>query len=351
MNLEILPLNPDYQEFLESLKDRVSIAQLRAVASVNRELVLLNWQIGKEILKRQEQFGWGARVIDLLSRDLTQAFPNMRGFSPRNLKYMRAFAQQNPADKIVQEVLAQLTWYHNITLLDKVKEGQERLWYAQNAIEYGWSRNMLVHQIELKLYERQGKALSNFQQTLISPQSDLAQQSLKDPYIFDFLMLTSKAQEREIEKALVQHITKFLLELGSGFAFIGQQYHLEVEGKDYYADLLFYNLKLRCYVVIELKTGEFKPEYAGKLNFYLSALDKFVKDAEDKPSIGMILCKSKGKLIVELALKDINKPIGVANYELLETIPEKFKASLPSVEELEAEYKKAEVEAAKKAEI
>jgi predicted nuclease of restriction endonuclease-like (RecB) superfamily len=327
-----------YFELLSYLKNRISDAQIRAAISVNKELIFLYWEIGKNIVEKQNREGWGSKVIDRLSRDLMKSFPDMKGFSPRNLKYMRKFAEENPNFEIVQEALAQLTWYHNITLMDKIGSPDERVWYARQAIKNGWSRNVLVHQIELGLYNRLGKTTNNFEVTLPKSQSDLARQTLKDPYIFDFLSVGEDAQERELEKELTKHITKFLLELGAGFSFVGSQYHLEVGNEDYYIDLLFYHLRLRCFVVIELKTGDFKPEYVGKINFYLSALDKQVKHPDDNSSIGIILCKSKNKITVEYALMDTTKPIGVSEYKIVESIPEKLKTSLPTIEQLEAEF-------------
>jgi len=330
-----------YAEFLADLKDRIRRARVKAALSANRELILLYWEIGRMILERQRKEGWGSKVIDRLAHDLRREFPDMKGFSARNLKYMRAFAEAYPDKKFVQEVLAQITWYHNITLLEKVKDPKERIWYIQQTIEHGWSRNVLVHQIESGLYHRKGKAITNFDRTLPAPQSDLAQEMLKDPYVFDFLGLTEDIRERELEKQLIARIRDFLLELGVGFAFVGSQVHLEVGGEDFYLDLLFYHLKLRCYVVIELKTGEFKPEYAGKMNFYLSAVDDLLRHPDDRPSIGIILCKSKNKVIVEYALRDTTKPIGVSSYRLTRALPEEIKSSLPSVEELERELKNA----------
>ena len=300
-------------------------------------MVLLYWDIGTQILVRQENEGWGAKIIDRLAADLKKTFPDMKGFSSRNLKYMRKFAENYPDKKFVQEVLAQITWYHNITLLEKVKISIEREWYIYKTIENGWSRDIMVIQIETDLYHRQGKGVTNFSRTLPSPQSDLARQTLKDPYIFDFLMLDKDAREREIENQLTYHITRFLLELGTGFAFVGKQYHIEISRKDYYIDLLFYHLKLKCYVVIELKAKEFKPEHAGKLNFYLSAVDDLLKTEDENPSIGIILCKTKDKVLAEYALRDIKKPIGVSEFQLTNAIPEKFKSSLPSIEDLESE--------------
>ncbi|MEI8295351.1 MAG: PDDEXK nuclease domain-containing protein [Alphaproteobacteria bacterium] len=264
----------------------------------------------------------------------------MKGFSTRNLKYMRKFAEEYPDPEFVQEVLAQLTWYHNMTLLDKVPDKQNRLFYVKQATEHGWSRNIMVMQIESALHKRQGQAITNFKDKLPSPQSDLAHYILKDPYIFDFLSVGDEAHERAVEKALVHHMEKFLLELGAGFAFVGRQHHLEVGGQDFYIDLLFYHLKLRCFVVIELKDKDFKPEYAGKMNFYLSAVDDLIKHPSDQPSIGLILCKSKNNILAEYALRDMTKPIGLAEYNLTEALPENLQVALPTVEELEAELAK-----------
>lgn len=328
---------PEYVSLLDSLKDRVRAAQVRAAVSVNRELILLYWEIGRDILTRQEKLGWGAKVIDQLSGDLKQAFPEMKGFSARNLKYMRAFAEAWPDRPIVQEALAQIPWYHNLALLEKLKDRDQRRWYAGEIVEHGWSRNVLVAQIESGLYSRQGKAITNFERTLPAPQSDLAQQTLKDPYTFDFLSLSAEAHERDLERALVQHIRDFLLELGVGFAFLGTQKHLEVGGEDFYVDMLFYHARLHCYVVIDLKTGEFRPEYAGKMNFYLSAVDDLISQPEDGPTIGLLLCKGKNRVVVEYALRDTHKPIGVSEWQLTRALPQKLANSLPTVEMLEAE--------------
>ncbi len=311
--MEIISI-PSYITILEELKSKIRRAQYKAVISANKEMIFLYWDIGDTILEEQQKLGWGAKVIDRLSKDLTNFFPNMKGLSPRNLKYMRQFAQLYPDYKIVQEVLAQLTWYHIITLMDKVKNEKERLWYVAQTIKNGWSRNILVHQIESQLYERQKGAhkITTFKRTLPVPQSDLAQETIKDPYIFDFLNISQNAREIELQNELVRHITKFLLELGAGFSFVGSQYHIEVSRKDFYIDLLFYHLKLRCYVVIELKTGDFKPEYAGQLNFYLSAVDSQIKSKDDNSTIGIILCKNKNRVIAEYALRNITKPMGVS---------------------------------------
>lgn len=333
----------DYAAFLEEIKRRVAGAQVKAALSVNRELVLLYWQIGREILGRQKAQGWGAKVIDNLAKDLRNAFPEMKGFSPRNLKYMRSFAESYPDAEFVQAVLAQITWYHNIALLDKLKEAPEREWYARQTVENGWSRNVLVMQIESGLYGRQGKAVTNFERVLPAPQSELAQNLLKDPYNFEFLGLGKEALERDVENALLAHLKNFFVELGTGFSFVGSQYHLEVGGQDFYLDLLFYHLKLRCFIVIDLKIDEFKPEYAGKMNFYLSAVDDLMRHPTDAPSIGLILCRDKNKIIVEYSLRNQAKPIGVSEYQLTEKLPENLKGSLPTIEEIEAELAATDV--------
>ncbi|WP_347888819.1 PDDEXK nuclease domain-containing protein [Nitrosomonas europaea] len=286
-----------YADWLTELKQRIHAAQQRATLAVNRELILLYWQIGQGILERQASQGWGSKVVEALARDLRNAFPDMKGFSPRNLKYMRAFAQAWPDGEFVQGVLAQLPWYHQVALLDTLQTVEERQWYAAQAIENAWSRNVLVMQIESGLRQRTGAAITNFSQCLPQPQSDLARESLKDPYRLDFLGLGKETQERAIEDALVKHVPRFLMELGAGFAFVGRQVHVEVGDKDFYIDLLFYHLKLRCYVVVELKAGEFQPEYAGKLNFYLSAVDSQLRHPTDNPSLGLLLCKSWDKVV------------------------------------------------------
>lgn len=326
-----------YADWLAELKLRIHSAQQRAALEVNRELVLLYWHIGSDILQRQAREGWGAKVIDKLSHDLRVAFPDMKGFSPRNLKYMRTFADAWPDAVIVQAVLAQLPWYHHLALLDKLKTEEARRWYATKSIEHNWSRNVLVMQIETHARERSGQAITNFVQRLPSPQSDLARESLKDPYRFDFLGLSDLAQEREIESALVEHISRFLLELGAGFAFVGRQVLLEVGGDDFFIDLLFYHLKLRCYVVIELKAGPFKPEHVGQLGFYLTAVDMQMKSDHDAPTIGLLLCKSKNKVVAEYALRDSAKPMGIAEYQLIEALPADLQISLPSIEQIERE--------------
>lgn len=322
----------DYAKWLIELKQRIQTSQQKAVLAVNQELILLYWQIGKDILQRQQQQGWGAKIIEQLSQDLSKAFPDMKGFSVRNLKYMRKFATELADFAIVQQAAAQLPWFHICTILDKTDSLQSRLWYMQKAKQHGWSRAVLVHQIETRLMEREGSAVNNFPQNLPEPISELAQQTLKDPYIFDFLSLTAESKERDLEQALTQHISQFLLELGTGFAFVGKQVHLEVGGDDFYIDLLFYHLQMRCYFVIELKTGEFKPEHIGQLNFYLNAVDAQIKTEQDNPSIGLLLCKNRNRLVAEYALQGNNKPIGIAEYQLL---PNELQQQLPNLAELE----------------
>jgi len=332
---EIVPLPSDYAAWLAELKSRIHSAQQRAARAVNRELVGLYWQIGRDILERQEREGWGAKVIERLAQDLRSAFPDMKGFSRANLMYMRAFAEAWPDAAIVQQAVGQLPLEHNLVLLTKLKTEEERLAYAQRAVEHGWSRNVLNIHIERRLLEREGKANTNFDTRLPKPHSDLAHESLKDPYLFDFLGVGDEAGERAIEDAIVHHITRFLLELGAGFAFVGRQVPLEVGGEDFFMDLLFFHLKLRCYVVVELKAGAFKPEHAGQLNFYLSAVDAQMKAEQDNPTIGLLLCKKKNKVVAEYALRDSSKPIGIAEYQLIESLPAELQTSLPSIEAIE----------------
>ena len=324
-----------YADWLAELKTRIHGAQQRAALAVNRELVLLYWQIGRDILGRQSQQGWGAKVVDRLAHDLRSAFPDMKGFSPRNLKYMRAFAQAWPEAEFVQQAAARLPWFHLCTLIDKLKTRSERDWYLAHAVQHNWSRNVLVMQIETRAHQRAGQAITNFAQQLPAPLSDLAQESLKDPYRFDFLGLSHAAQERDIENALVRHVTDFLLELGAGFAFVGRQVLLEVGGDEFFIDLLFYHLKLRCYVVIELKAGKFKPEHLGQLGFYLKAVDRQIRTEHDRPTIGLLLCKSKNEVVAEYALGDKTQPMGIAQYQLQQALPAELQTSLPSIEQIE----------------
>ena len=331
------PVAQSYDRFLSGIKDRIRSAQIKAVLAANAELILHYWEIGQEILANQNRQGWGAKVIDRLSADLQKAFPRLGGYSIRNLKYMRSLAEAWPERLIVQQLVAQLPWGHNVVLMEQIADLKNRTFYIEKAIECGWSRNIMKIQIETNLHKRQGQAITNFKDKLLSPHSDLANYTLKDPYVFDFLSIGSEDHEREVEKALINHMEKFILELGAGFAFVGRQYHLEVAGKDFYIDLLFYHLKLRCFVVIELKDHDFKPEYAGKMNFYLSLADDLIKHESDQPSIGLILCKSKDNVLAEYTLRDMSKPIGLAEYRLTENLPEHIKAALPTIEELEVE--------------
>lgn len=326
-----------YADWLADLKARIHGARQRAALAVNRELVFLYWQIGRDILARQADQGWGAKVIERLSQDLRSAFPEMKGFSRANLMYMRSFAETWPDPAIVQQSVGQLPWGHNLVLLTKLKEPDTRIAYARAAIEYGWSRNVLTMHIETRRLERGGKALTNFTERLPAPGSDLARESLKDPYLFDFLNVGDEADEREIEAALVKHITQFLLELGAGFAFVGRQVHLEVGGDDFFVDLLFYHLRLRCYVVVELKAEKFKPEHLGQLSFYLTAVDRQVKVEQDNPTIGLLLCKSRNSVVAEYALSDKAQPMGIADYKLIESLPAELQTSLPSTEQIERE--------------
>ncbi|MFY3457877.1 PDDEXK nuclease domain-containing protein [Achromobacter xylosoxidans] len=335
--VSLVPAPEGYANWLGELKNRIHSAQQRAALAVNRELVLLYWQIGRDILQWQAEQGWGAKVIERLAHDLRTAFPQMKGFSRANLMYMRSFADAWPDAAIVQQAVGQLPWGHNLVLLARLKQPEQRLAYAQRAVEHGWSRATLEIHIESHLLEREGQAITNFAARLPAPGTDLARQALKDPYLFDFLDVGQEANEREIESALVKHITQFLLELGAGFAFVGRQVHLEVGGDDFYIDLLFYHLKLRCYVVIELKAEKFKPEHLGQLSFYLTAVDMQVKAEEDNPTIGLLLCKSKNTVVAEYALRDKTQPIGVAEYQLIESLPEELQTSLPSIEQIERE--------------
>ena len=327
----------DYDEFLRNLKKRIRQAQVKAALAVNKELVLLYWQIGRDILNRQQQEGWGSKVIGQVAKDLHKEFPDMKGFSARNLMYMRAFAEAYPDEQIVQQLVAQIPWGHNVRIVETVKDPDQRLWYIRQTVENGWSRNILTYQIESDLYQRQGDAVTNFEWTLPKPQSDLAQQVIKDPYHLDFLPVGKDIQERELEKSLVDHIRDFLLELGLGFSFLGSQYHLEIGGEDFYLDLLFYHIHLRCFVVIDLKMAEFKAEYSGKMNFYVSAVDQLLRHEHDQPTIGLILCKSKNRTIAEYALHNLNSPIAVATHQL----PKQLQQNLPTIEQLEMELENA----------
>ncbi|WP_417377282.1 PDDEXK nuclease domain-containing protein [Gimesia maris] len=361
----------DYAEVFESLKERVRRSQTKAMLSVNRELISLYWEIGRQIADRQERDGWGKSIVDRLARDLRAAFPAVKGFSPGNVWRMRAFYLAYQADQtnlaqparellydesssvsaayselaqaareLPPEPMSLIPWFHNVVIVEKVKDAVQRYWYAAKTLEHGWSRAILTVQIESGLYQREGGAVSNFATSLPSPQSDLAQQSLKDPYLFDFLTLHEDAVERDLENGLMEHIQKFLLELGAGFAFVGRQVNLVVGDDDFFLDLLFYHLKLRCFFVIDLKMRAFTPEDAGKMNFYLSTVDAQMRHSDDAPSIGLILCKTQNRVVAEYALRDVAKPIGVAEWQtkLVDSLPPSLKGTLPSIEEIEAEF-------------
>ena len=332
-------LPSSYAVVLGEIKERIGSERLRVVMAANATMVILYWDIGRMILDRQKNEGWGAKVIDRLSFDLREAYPDMQGLSPRNLKYMRAFAAAWPQKEIVQEPLAQIPWYHHIALLEKCHSPEERLWYAQQSAAHGWSHNSLSLQITARAHERQGKAINNFALTLPPADSDMAAQVFKDPYLFDFIGTADPRREREVEQALGDHIQRFLLELGAGFAFVGRQVHLEFASADYYLDLLFYHLKLRCYVVVELKAVPFDPGFFGTLNMYLSAVDDLLRHSDDKPAIGLLLCRTGNKVEVEYALRGFQKPMGVANWEtrLVKRLPKELQGSLPSVADIEAE--------------
>lgn len=359
----------NYPALLKEIKDRIRRAQVRATMSANAEMLLMYWDVGRIIDEQRAVEGWGTKVIQRLALDIRNDLPETKGFSERNLKRMLAFYNEYTGLSIGPTALAQfpeasvapigptplaqlpsegvssseakllelvllLPWAHNTTLL-RVKDTAARVWYMVQALEHGWSHDWLADQIKYKTYERQGNAVTNFVTHLPVPQSALAQESLKDPYIFDFLTLEEPFHERELETGLVAHVEKFLLELGAGFSFMGRQYHLTVSEQDFYIDLLFYHTKLRCYVVIELKKGKFKPEYAGKVNFYCSVVDDALRHEQDNPTIGLILCQTNDRVIAEYTLRDMHKPIGVSEYELTRALPEELKSSLPTVEEIE----------------
>lgn len=345
------PVN--YAHVISQLKEKIRLARLRVSFTVNKELIKVYWEIGFIILQQQKESVWGTKVIDRLAADLKIEFPDFKGLSVRNLKYMRAFAEaypqfvqqaaaqiqdsENQSNIIVQQVAAQLPWGHHQVLLDKVKDAEKRIFYIQKSIENGWSRSVLVHQIEINLYERTGRAITNFKSTLPALQSDLAQQMIKNPYVFDFLSFGEEIKERELEKALIQHLKKFMLELGKGFAYVGNQKNLVVEGDDFFLDLLFYNYHLHCFVNFELKVGDFKPEFAGKLNFYVNTINEQLKGPEDKPTIGVLLCKTPNETVVKYSLLGIDSPIGVAGYEFTKALPADLKSEMPTIEELEQE--------------
>lgn len=333
-----------YKDWLADIKARVRNAQIKAALSVNTELLGLYWSIGADIVAKQKKAQWGDGLIDQLSKDLSAEFPDMKGFSRSNLMYIQKwYLFFSKSKQFVQQPVGQITqipWGHNIAIITKCKNIKEALFYVQKTMVHNWSRSVLVHQIESGLFKREGKAVTNFSLTLPKPQSDLAHQTLKDPYIFDFLSMSADYNERDLEKGLIDHLTKFLLELGAGFAFIGRQVPIQVGTKEFFIDLLFYHTQLHCYVVIELKTGDFEAGHAGQLNFYIKAVDTQLHKEGDQPTIGLLLCKSKDKLVAEYALSDIHKPIGVSEYELTHSLPKKLKLSLPTIEEIEKELSK-----------
>ena len=331
----------EYYEWIDRIKTIIHSTRTKIVLSANSELLNLYWKIGKEIVNKQKKSNWGSKIIEKMSIDLKHEFPEIKGFSRRNIYAIRQwYLLYSQRFEFVPQVVAQIPWGQNRLIISKTKDIDEALFYAKETLENSWSRDLLEIQIANRLYQRQGKAITNFDNIFPKNQSDIAKNILKDPYQFDFLGLENDALEKAIENELTKHITEFLLELGKGFAYVGNQYKIEISETDYFIDLLFYHLELRCYVVIELKSGKFKPEYAGKLNFYLSAVDTQLKKENDNPSIGILLCKKKDKIEVEYALRDISKPLGISEYNLTEAIPEKFKTKLPSVEEIENELTK-----------
>ena len=366
-------LRADFAALLADVKGRIQTAQTRAVLAVNTELVRLYWDIGRIIEERQQREGWGAAVIPGLARELHNELPDLKGFSERNIGRMIAFYREYPipdailpqpaaklpapgkmpqavanlptsaivpqtAAKLVDTPFWLIPWFHHVILMEKVKDLPTRRWYMEQTLASGWSRNVLALQIDARAHARHGKAMTNFNQLLPAPQSDLAQQTLKDPYIFDFLTLTEPFHERELETSLVRHLERFLLELGSGFAFVGRQYRLDVGGEDFYIDLLFYHLRLRAFIVIDLKKGRFKPEYAGKLNFYCNIVNDRLRHPSDQPTIGLILCQTRDQLLAEYSFAGIDKPIGISTYELTRALPQNLQSALPTVEEIEAEF-------------
>jgi len=342
----IIPIPPPKSEMdamyialRDSIIKRIKETRLRFVIQANTEMIELYWNIGHDILRRQESEGWGAKVIDRLSVDLKEEFPDMDGFSARNLGSMKRFASVWPDPQILQQAVAKLQWRSILTLLAKVKDNSDREWYAQRALEYGWSSNVLNHMIDMRLIERKGKAVTNFLGALPPGDSDMAEQAFKDPYLFDFIGTAQMRREAEVERALVDHMEKFLLELGHGFAFVGRQVHLEVGGDDFYIDLLFYHMKLRCYVVVELKIRDFEPGDVSQLNMYQNIVDDILRHPDDKPTIGLLLVKGKNRTVVEYSLSGYTNPIGVADWrnEIAAAVPDDLKSSLPTIEEIERE--------------
>ncbi len=333
-----LTINEDYSVWLKELKNKVRLVQIKAAVKVNSELLQFYWELGADIVEKQATAKWGDGFLSNLSHDLMVEFPEMKGFSKRNLEQIRKwYCFWSAQEEIAKQLATQIPWWHNVVIITKTKNADEALFYVQKTIQNSWSRSVLTHHIESDLFKREGKSINNFKATLPEPQSDLAIETLKDPYNFDFLGLTEKHDEKELEDALINHVTHFLLELGAGFSYLGKQYKLEVSGDEFFIDLLFYHVKLHCYVVVELKTVKFKPEFAGKLNFYVSAVDGILKSEQDDTTIGILICKSKNDTVVEYALKDVHKPIGVSEYIITKNLPDEFRSSLPSIEEIEAE--------------
>jgi len=346
---QALTQDKTYSTWLKELKQKVRLVQIKAAVKVNSELLRFYWELGLDIVDKQKNTKWGDGFLNQLSQDLSSTFPDMKGFSKRNLELIRKWYRFWSDSTLIAKQLAtqtesvhiipifQIPWWHNIVIITKIQNSDKALFYVNKTIQNNWSRSVLTHHIESDLFKREGKAVTNFEATLPAPQSDLAREILKDPYNFDFLTLTEKHNEKELENALVNHVTKFLLELGAGFSYIGRQYNLEINGDEFFIDLLFYHVKLHCYVVVELKSVKFKPEFAGKLNFYISAVDGILKSERDNPTVGILICKSKNNTVVEYALKDVHKPIGVSEYIITKNLPDEFKSSLPSIEEIEAE--------------
>jgi predicted nuclease of restriction endonuclease-like (RecB) superfamily len=335
---ESFNIDKDYSAWLKELKNKVRSVQIKAAVKVNTEMLDFYWELGGDIVEKQAVAKWGDGFLAKLSHDLMKEFPDMKGFSRRNLELIRKWrCFWSAQNSIAKQLATQIPWWHNVIIISKTKNAEDAIFYVRKTIQNNWSRSVLTHHIESGLHTREGKAITNFKATLPEPQSDLARQTIKDPYNFDFLTIREKHDEKELEDSLLEHVTKFLLELGAGFSYIARQYRLEIGGDEYFIDLLFYHVRLHCYVVIELKTVKFKPEFAGKLNFYVSAVDGIIKSKEDNPSIGILICKSKNNTVVEYALKDINKPIGVSEYAITRNLPDIYKSSLPSIEEIELE--------------
>lgn len=337
--------NIEYIEWVKDLKSKILSTQIKAAILVNQELLNLYWELGRSISEKTNSANWGSSIVESLSNDLKRELPNQKGFSRSNLFSMKRwyefYSTKSESIEKVQQLVGQIPWGHNTLIVSKASSLEEAIFYCRKTIENGWSRSVLIHQIELGLFHRQGKAITNFDKTLPQPHSDLANETLKDPYKLDFLTLHEKAREKDLEEQLIKHITSFLLELGAGFSFVGRQVALKVDNKDFFIDLLFYHIKLKCYVVVELKSVEFRAEFAGKLNLYLSAVDDLIKTEAENPSIGLLICKSKSKIIAEYALRGMSQPIGIAEYELSKAVPENLKSSLPSIEEIEQATTKA----------